>query len=334
MAGSTKVVAANNGPPSRISATRALKNAHHLQSVAPQIMPKIEPPEGFGSVIPLKILAQLHRHAGHVIQGLDAHLATQLKNVVFPTMSNASGDPLFNGTLHFVRISFTVQSQGNAVIAVSAADVATAVEYATEAAPAISAYAGQYGANTIVVPQPVLTFAVTLAGPTYNDAQLQSWVNSIASTNGLTKDACIIVSNPQNLSNTSADRAAGYGGYHGNANVPYIFVNLFGQNLTVADESFAYAQILSHEMAEMVVDPLVDGKNPEVCDGCGPNCQAVYLVYFGDSGYLQTTPRSLATQFFLRLLYQCHRKACIDNRVSGATQCLRLSATALASRPN
>src|SRR5215831_9006378 len=47
--------------PSRISVTRALKNARYLQKVAPHIMPTSEPPKGFGSVIPLKVLAQLHR---------------------------------------------------------------------------------------------------------------------------------------------------------------------------------------------------------------------------------------------------------------------------------
>lgn len=32
--------------------TRAIKNARHLQSVAPHLMPKEEPPDGFGSILP------------------------------------------------------------------------------------------------------------------------------------------------------------------------------------------------------------------------------------------------------------------------------------------
>jgi len=41
----------------RICATRAMKNVRYLQRLAPHIMPAVEPPEGFGSIIPLPILA-------------------------------------------------------------------------------------------------------------------------------------------------------------------------------------------------------------------------------------------------------------------------------------
>jgi hypothetical protein len=291
----------------RISATRALKNARYLQKVAPHIMPEVEPPEGFGSIIPLKTLAQLHRPDRRAASGLDARLTKQLKEIKFPTVGNMSGDPLFNGTLYFVRMQFTIQNQNNAVIAVSTADVATTVQYASDAAPPISAYARQYGSNSISVHQAVIPYAVTLPSASYNDTQLQTWVNAIASANSLPSSACVVVLNPLSMTNTSGDRSQGIGGYHGKANVPYIFVNLFGQNLTVADEGFNYAQILSHEMAEMVVDPLVDGKNPEVCDGCGPNCQTVFLDYFGDTGYVatsQTFPPNFSYSFYINAVAQ------------------------------
>jgi hypothetical protein len=269
-------------------------------------MPQIEPGAGFGSIIPIKVLAQLHRPESRAASGLDPALAKQLKAVIFPDIG-MSGDPLFRGTIYFARIQFTIQSQNNAILEVSAADVNTAIQYATQAAAPVAAYASQYGTNSLAVHQAALAFSVTLASPSYNDAQLQSWVNTIASANGLASNACVVVLNPLNLTNTTGDRAAGIGGYHGNANIPYIFVNLFGQNLTVADEAFSYAQILSHEMAEMVVDPLVDGKNPEVCDGCGPNCQSVYLDYFGSSGYIQTTqafPPTFTYGFYINAIVQ------------------------------
>jgi hypothetical protein len=289
-------------PAVHISATRALKNARHLQKVAPQIMPKTEPAEGYGSVIPLKALTQLHRPDRGTASGLSPKLLDQLKGVVFPDIG-LSGDPLFHGTLYFARIEFTIQDHGNAQMAVSTADLTTAIEYASYAASPISAYANQYGPNSIGVDPTIIPLSVTLPSTSYNDAKLQGWVNAIATANGLGSNACVVVLNPTTLTNTSGDRAVGIGGYHSLANVPYIFVNLFGENLTVADQAFAYAQILSHEMAEMIVDPLVDGKNPEVCDGCGPNCQSVYLDYFTDAGkYLGTTqtfPPAFAYDFYI-----------------------------------
>jgi len=93
---------------------------------------------------------------------------------------------------------------------------------------------------------------------------------------------CIL--NPQGLINTDGDPSQGIGGYHGNANVPYCFVNLFGTNLTIDDANNDYAMALSHEIAEMTVDPLANLVNPEVCDPCGPNCQTVFIDYFDTGG--------------------------------------------------
>ncbi len=306
-AGSKRLAPAASAAPARISVTRALKNARHLQKVAPHIMPPIEPAQGFGSVIALETLAQLHRTRQRDKIGLDAKLTRRLKSVRFPAVGKKPGGALFNGTLYFARIEFTLRSQGKAVVAVSPADVAAAIAYAKVAAAPIRAYARQYGPNRLAVSQAVLSYAVTLARPKYNDAQLQGWVKAIVADHGLPDTACVVVLNPVKLTNTSASRASGYGGYHDKAKVPYIFVNLYGQDLTVADEAFAYAQNLSHEIAEMVVDPRADGRNPEVCDGCGPNCQNVFLDFFGDKGYLQTTqtwPPKFAYRFYINAIVQ------------------------------
>jgi hypothetical protein len=217
----------------------------------------------------------------------DPRLAALLRDISFPAVATAAVGPLFNGTLFFVRIVFTIQSQNNAVIAISDADMATAIGYATQAARPISVYATQYGPNSVVVNTGAIPFAVTLPATTYNDQQLQGWVNFIASN--LPSNACVVVLNPPGLVNTFA-MTQGFAGYHSMANVPYIWSSVFGQNLTIADQNGAYAQILSHEIAETVVDPRGDSTNPEVCDPCGPNCQIVFLDYFDNAGnYIATS---------------------------------------------
>jgi acylphosphatase len=287
----------------RISATRAIKNARHLQKIAPHIIPATEPAEGYVSLVPIHVLAHLHRpeRRGKLVMG--GKLAEQVKTLSFPVMSSSAVDPLFNGTLFFVRILFTIKSQNNAIKSVSAADMTTAVNYATQAVVPISRYSAQYGANTIAVSPGVITVPVTLQNPSYNDAQLQSWVNSIVSQNKLPPSCCVVVLNPQGVTNTDGDPAQGIGGYHGKANVPYCFVNMFGTNINVADPTNKYAMALSHEIAEMAVDPLANLVNPEVCDPCGPNCQTVFIDYFDNGGnYIATTqtlPPSFGYNFYI-----------------------------------
>jgi hypothetical protein len=68
---------------------------------------------------------------------------------------------------------------------------------------------------------------------------------------------------------------------HGN---PYCFCKVFAQNLTVADRNNHYAEILSHEIAEMAVDPKANVNNPEVCDACAGNCNNDQFDLFDSSG--------------------------------------------------
>jgi hypothetical protein len=284
-------------PHGLICCTRALKNAKYLQRVAFPIMPQAEPPEGFGSIIPLRLLASLHRPNWHAPAGFDDRLKEQLKQIKFPQAAGAAASPLFNGTLFFASVQFTIQNQNNAVISVRGADTTTALNYATAAAIPISQYASQYGPNSITVSQNVLPFQVTLPGNTYNDTQLQGFINSVASQNNLGSNACVIVLNPQGVVNTSAAQSAGVGGYHSKANVPYIMVNVSGQNFTLSDPGFLYAGNLSHEIAEMVVDPVADLSNPEVCDPCGPNCVSTFLDYFDAAGNYIATSQALPPSF-------------------------------------
>ncbi len=280
-----------------VCATRAIKNAIYLQRVAPHIMPKDEPADGFGSVIPMPILASIHRPDAHGWPNVDDRLARDLAAVQFPPIQFASAVPLFNGTLFFVRVHFTVQQQNNAVISVSAADFSTAVDYATRAVIPISQYASGYGPNSVGVDRTVLTFSVTLQDNTYNDAQLRGFVNFIASQASLPSTACVVVLNPIGVVNTTAAAAQGFGGYHLKANIPYIFVNVQGQALAITDPGFAYAGSLSHEIAEMVVDPQANLSNPEVCDPCGPNCVSTYVDYFDSTGTYIATSQQFPPNF-------------------------------------
>ncbi len=294
-----------NSVANRRSATRAIKNAKHLQNIAPHIMPKTEPAEGYGSIIPFDVLSQLHK--SDKPKGIDKQMAKLLEDIQFPNISNTAVDPLFKGKLYFVRIQFTIQNQNNAIISVSQTDVTTALQYATLAVYPISAYASQYGTNSMTVHQSVIQYAVSLPSASYNGTQLQSWVNDIVTINNLPSNSCVIVLNPMGMTNTNGNRASGIGGYHSMASIPYCFVNMYGQNLTVADANFSYAFILSHEIAEMVVDPLANDVNPEVCDGCAGNCGNFFASYFDSNGYidtLQSFPPAVPYTFYINSIVQ------------------------------
>jgi hypothetical protein len=266
--------------------TRAIKNARHLQANAPQLIPKTEPPEGFGIRVPRELLAKLHAPVNKVeldrVPGLSAALAKS----PIPRPRNAASAPLFSGTLMFASIEFVTKG---GTVAIGPGDLATAMDFARVAVVPISKYAAQYGPNQIAVGDSAVPFTASVADGTYNDQTVQRWVNSIVKASALPTSACVVILNPQGVVNTDADPSQGVGGYHGEANVPYCFVNLMGTGLTIKDEANIYALALSHEIAEMDVDPRADLGNPEICDGCGPNCQQVWIDYFDNAGgYIQT----------------------------------------------
>jgi hypothetical protein len=98
-------------PPRLLCATRALKNAQVLQKAVPQLLPDVEPDDGFGSIIPLDILAWVHRRDRYAANGVDEPLLSELAKVNFPEISSTPIAPLFNGTIFFVRIRFTVHGK-------------------------------------------------------------------------------------------------------------------------------------------------------------------------------------------------------------------------------
>lgn len=261
--------------------TRALKNAKHLRASAPHVVPRDEPLEGYGSVIPREVLAHLHAARP------PDDLARRLGRAAFPRLRAAPSEPLFKGSLVFVSLGFNTSSGS---VSVSRQDLATAMAYARLVVSPISRYTAQYGSNSVSVAQASLPFAANVPGGRYNDQTLQGWVNAIAAQGGVPPSPCVVILNPPGVVNTDADPSQGVGGYHSLADVPYCFVNVGSSNLTIPDEGNAYALALSHEIAEMVVDPRADLANPEVCDGCGPNCQRVWIDYFDASGsYVRTS---------------------------------------------
>lgn len=294
----------------QLCATRAIKNARHVQATAPHILPRAEPPEGFASRIPRELLARLHTPL--VVRDLERvpGLSAVLAKAPVPRPRATAAAPLFNGTLVFAAVTFRT---GSGSVAVPSADLATAMAFARLAVGPISAYAAQYGPNRVAVGANAVPFAANSPSGRYNDQILQGWVNSIVTANQLPSSTCVVILNPRGVVNTDADPSQGVGGYHGLANVPYAFVNVMGTGLTVKDEANMYALALSHEIAEMVVDPRADLSNPEVCDGCAGNCGVTYYESFDGNGrYLSGGPTpALGYAFFINSVV----------RPNAATQC-------------
>ena len=280
-------------------ATRALKNARHVQRVAPHLVPAEEPAEGFASRVPLDMLSRLHLMVDAELAGHPDLLP--VAKSLRAALLKPRFERLFQGTLHFVQVQFHV---AGAVTVVSDADMATMVEYAQLAVPQIVGYASRYGPITASVSSDVLRFAVEPLNGTFNDGDLQGWVNRILTRNQLPAGStALVIPHPRGTTNTDGDATKGVGGYHGKANCPYSYVNVFGTGFTVADEKDTqaadhYALQLSHEIAEMLVDPDADDSNPEVCDPCGPNCGRVWRDFFYAppiNAYMMTTQQWPAT---------------------------------------
>ncbi|HKV90460.1 MAG TPA: hypothetical protein VJQ43_04585 [Thermoplasmata archaeon] len=273
----------------RTCATRSLKVARHLQRTRPDIVPATEPLEGFGAIL----------------EGTDPGLRFVLRDVFgpggVPKGSARAAGPLFSGTLTFVHLAISAKGR---TYGVPPTDLAVAIRFLTGAAAPISRYASQYGANSLAVAPTPIELLVSVPNGIYNDSTLQGWVNGLVASQRLPAGtSALVVLNPQGPLNSDADPSRGVLGYHGKANVPYAFVNVTGTGLAIDDPADVYALALSHEIAEMTVDPTADLANPEVCDPCGPNCQTVIRAYFDASGtYVDATtdfPPSFPYAFYL-----------------------------------
>jgi hypothetical protein len=92
------------------------------------------------------------------------------KNRPASSSTSISG-PLFNGTLHFVQITFKTP---NGSFAVSDADVQTLINYSELAVIPISNYASQYGPNSIDVSRDIIRYTVQLDRNEYQPQTCQN----------------------------------------------------------------------------------------------------------------------------------------------------------------
>lgn len=278
-----------NVRPARRCATRALKNAKHIRAVAPQVFPEVEPLDGFASVLPFNVLDRFHRMTDDQLRRYPHLLEAAVKlrqdlptgSVLTPTGLPAFPLPivLFKGTVHLAKIRFNADG---VIRTFADADMATVVQYLKVAAPAIIEYASQYGECRLDVSPNILELEVDVPQGKYNDDMLRGWIKTLLTENDLPhSSSCIVVFNPDGVVNTDGDGTKGIGGYHDAvAGSPYCFCNVGGSSFTVQDRQNHYAEVLSHEVAEMVVDPFITWINPEVCDGCAGNCHFRWLDFF------------------------------------------------------
>jgi len=271
--------------------TRAVKNARHLKRYAPELFARDPDREGFGTGVPVGLLRALHRmHPDSPALRRHKAVADVLRAHPLPKPRPPARDALFSGTIHFAQITFKT-SAGDKVMAT--ADMNQIVAYAKHAIVPIVEYAALYGSNSSTISSTLLTKTVTLSGTTFNDGDLQGWVNELKSDNSLGDNNCIFVVVP---SGVSASNVGGNAGYHDKADIPYVVAGVFATGLTLADNPDVYAMVVSHEIAEMVVDPAAGGGDPEVCDPCDINCSNLTRIYFDASdnfiGSNQLTPPS------------------------------------------
>jgi hypothetical protein len=290
--------------------TRAAKNARFLQEAAPEIFARDPAAAGFGTGVPLEILRGLHRiPPDSPVLNRHQAVAGVLRTRRPPVPGRVSRDALFSGTIHFAQVTFHT-SGGDLVV--PAADMNQIVAYAQHAIVPISEYAAQYGPNTLNVSPALLTKTVSLTGTSFTDSDLQGWVNDLASANGFGSDHCIFVPVPPGVSASDVGENAGY---HKKANIPYIVAGVT-TGLTLADNADVYAMVVSHETAEMVVDPNVDGNNPEVCDPCDINCNNLTRCYFDASDNFLGSNQDSPPGGFAFTYYTC-----AVAKPDGASQC-------------
>lgn len=263
-------------PPRARGYTRALKNARFLRAMSPETFPVDSAAGGFGTSLPLDVLRNLHRIASHSpLLNRQPHVVEILRAHRPPMPQRGARDAMFSGTVYFAQVTFKT-SGGDLVTPTS--DMDTIIQYARHAIVPISEYVtAQYGVNKVSVASTPLTYTANVPTGVFSDSDLQGWVNDMKSSHGLGPDSCIYVICPQGI---SAHDVGGNAGYHGIADIPYIVAGVYDTGLTLQDQADVYAMVISHEMAEMVVDPKVDGQNPEVCDPCDINCNNLTRVYF------------------------------------------------------
>lgn len=276
--------------------TRALKNARYLQRNGPNTFRREDRATGFGTGIPLAVLQQADRlrHDSSQLAGHEAVSRFIERHEMFRRAATTRRPPLFSGMIHFAQITF--ETPGG-VFSFSMADMRTMIRYAKHAIVPIARMVRAYGKSSITISPKILRFTAKMPARRFSDLELQSWIRKIAKAHGLSEKSCVLVPCPKGISELSGGVGAnsGYHSFSPAPKVPYIVLGVHGVNLKLSDRPDLYAMAISHEIAEMIVDPRANHANPEVCDPCCLNCCAkFYRAYFGPSNaYLGTNRRTV-----------------------------------------
>jgi hypothetical protein len=311
-----------------LCATRSLKILKYLHRMVPKTIPRssLDALEK----LPSSVLFSLHTASDWAGVTKDEKLKNWLSINPIPAPQATVSGALFNGTLVFPRIVFARPNQPD--FSVSMADMQTAVNYATLAVVPIRRCASQYGPNSVTVSPTIIPHTANLTGNSFSQDDLEGWVEQVAQTaraNQVT-NPCIVILHDRSLPTSpmfTGDRHAHHWSTHNGT--PYCYCLVFGQNLSVADNNHTingktnekvYAHILSHEIAEMVVDPVVGINNPEVCDACSTNCNPFNLFDLFDQngvfiGGTNDTASATGFSFFINSVVR-------PDAYDPATQCV------------
>jgi hypothetical protein len=307
--------------------TRAVKVLKYLRRTLPKTIPRssLDALEK----LPPTVLSSLHITQDWDSVTQDEKLKDWLRTNAIPAPDIAVPGPLFHGTLVFAQVIFVRANQPD--FSVSLADTQTAVSYATLAVAPIQRYASQYGPSSVMVSPTVIPFRANLTGNSFIQTELEGWVEQIAQTarNNHVINPCVVILHDRSLPNTPVF-TNNPNAFHSNTTdgTPYCYCLVFGQNLSVADNNHnfpnrpndkVYAHILSHEIAEMVVDPLGSSHNPEVCDACAGNCNNIQFDLFDQDGaYIGGTTDTVLVSGFSFFINSIVSPAALDPM----TQCV------------
>ena len=264
-------------------ATRAVKVLKYLRREVPATIPRSSVDEL--EELPSGVLARLHTTSDWDEVTKDEQLRNWLAANPVPAPRAKASGPLFAGTLVFAQVTFQVAGQPSS--AITMADMQTARDYAALAVIPIQRYVSQYGTSSVGVWPDVMPFPANLTSDSFTLGDFETWVDQIAQTarNNNVSNPCVVIPHNRTLPN-SAQFSGERNSFHsmtGNG-TPYCYTLVFTENLTIADPGHFYADKLSHEIAEMTVDPKGDDSNPEVCDACAGNCNNIWFTLFDSNG--------------------------------------------------
>jgi hypothetical protein len=161
------------------------------------VFPRVEPPDGFASVVPFAVLQRFHQmtdeelrpypqllEAAHTLRrNAQASAAPAHETVTTAegtlgtgpsgpqTAPSLSDTPRFHGTLQFVRLTFIVWDSSThlqvAKYVVSDADLATIIQYTELAVPAMCHSTARYGESQVSVEAAVLDWQVNVTLQNY-----------------------------------------------------------------------------------------------------------------------------------------------------------------------